>query len=454
VITTLEQLHAGLPAGTRRLKLACGLTEFPREIFDLADTLEVLDLSGNALSSLPEDLPRLSKLRIIFCSDNQFTELPDVLGQCGQLSMVGFKANRIRKVPGRSLPLALRWLILTDNQVESLPPEIGNCTRLQKLMLAGNQLRALPVELSACTRLELLRLAANRLSELPAWLPSLPRLSWLAYAGNPFSDALETTALMHTPIAGIHWKDLELQHQLGEGASGVIYRAEHRTLGNGPQPVAVKLFKGAVTSDGLPHSEMAACITAGEHVNLISVLGKVKDHPVGVNGLVMELIDPQFTNLGGPPSLDSCTRDIYPVDTRFELATALRIAYGIASAARHLHTQGIMHGDLYAHNILHCGEGRALMGDFGAASFYASDNQKLAHSLQRLEVRAFGCLLEELIERCDAPESVQGVMEGLMDLENRCSSEETEDRPLFEEIVCILSVLKDSHQDATTSTRL
>jgi hypothetical protein len=454
VITTLEQLQAELPAGTQRLKIACGLTEFPREIFDLADTLEILDLSGNALSSLPDDLPRLSKLRIIFCSDNQFTELPEVLGQCEQLSMIGFKANRIRKVSGRSLPVALRWLILTDNQVESLPPEIGNCIRLQKLMLAGNQLRALPVELSACSRLELLRLAANQLSELPAWLPALPRLSWLAYAGNPFSDALETTALMHTPIADIDWKDLELQHQLGEGASGVIYRAEHRSLSDVPHPVAVKLFKGAVTSDGLPHSEMAACITAGEHANLISVLGKVKDHPEDASGLVMELIDPLFTNLGGPPSLASCTRDIYPVNTRFELASALRIAYGIASAARHLHAQGIMHGDLYAHNILHCGEGRALMGDFGAASFYASDNQNLAHSLQRLEVRAFACLLDELIERCDAPEATRGVMEALVDLKNRCLSEETEDRPLFEEIVCILSVLKDSHRDAAASTHL
>jgi hypothetical protein len=454
VITTLEQLRAGLPAGTQRLKLACGLTEFPREIFDLADTLEILDLSGNALSSLPEDLPRLSKLRIIFCSDNQFTELPEVLGQCAQLSMVGFKANRIRKVSGRSLPPALRWLILTDNQIEALPPEIGNCTRLQKLMLAGNQLRALPVELAACSRLELLRLAANQLSELPAWLPSLPRLSWLAYAGNPFSDALETKALTQVPVTDIHWGDMDLQHQLGEGASGVIYRAEHRNIGEVPQPVAVKLFKGAVTSDGLPHCEMAACITAGEHPNLISVLGKVKGHPAGANGLVMELIDPRFTNLGGPPSLASCTRDIYTLDTRFSLASALGIAYGIASAARHLHAQGIMHGDLYAHNILHCGEGRALMGDFGAASFYASDNHKLAHSLQRLEVRAFGCLLEELIERCDVPESAQGVMEALVDLQKGCASEEFDDRPLFEEIVSILSVLKDSHQEAATSTRI
>jgi len=49
-LNTLEDLRAGKLAGSRRLKLACGLTEFPREIFDLADTLEILDLSGNALN--------------------------------------------------------------------------------------------------------------------------------------------------------------------------------------------------------------------------------------------------------------------------------------------------------------------------------------------------------------------------------------------------------------------
>ena len=52
-LNTLEDLHAGKLAGSRRLKLACGLTEFPREIFDLAETLEILDLSGNALNWNP-----------------------------------------------------------------------------------------------------------------------------------------------------------------------------------------------------------------------------------------------------------------------------------------------------------------------------------------------------------------------------------------------------------------
>ncbi|SOE93113.1 Leucine rich repeat-containing protein [Burkholderia sp. D7] len=453
--STLEQLRAGQLAGTQRLALACGLTEFPREIFDLSDTLEILDLSGNALSSLPDDLPRLTNLHTIFCSNNQFTELPEILGQCTQLSMVGFKANRIRKVSGASLPPKLRWLILTDNQVETLPPEIGNCTRLQKLMLAGNQLRTLPVELAACSRLELIRLAANRLVELPVWVASLPRLSWLAYAGNPFNERLEADAMTDTPVADIPWRALDLQHRLGEGASGVIHRAEHRAaypaISDDARPVAVKLFKGAVTSDGLPHCEMAACIAAGAHPNLIPVLGKVKDHPTGVHGLVMELIAPQLRNLAGPPSLASCTRDIYDLDTRFDLASALSVAQGIASAAWHLHEQGIMHGDLYAHNILHGGQGHALMGDFGAASFYAADDQALAPALQRLEVRAFGCLLEELIERCNVQASAQSSMAMLTSLKDSCLSEQAGDRPLFGEIVNTLSALRDSHLNEPTS---
>lgn len=450
--TTLEQLRAGQLAGTRRLKLACGLSEFPREIFELADTLEILDLSGNALSTLPDDLPRLSKLRIIFASDNPFTELPEVLGQCSQLSMVGFKANRIRKVSGQSLPPLLRWLILTDNEIEALPPEIGTCTQLQKLMLAGNRLRSLPEELAACSRLELLRLAANQLGGLPAWLLRLPRLSWLAFAGNPFSEALETAALTDAPIANVRWDELKLEQQLGEGASGVIYRAallaRHDDAG---RPVAVKLFKGAVTSDGLPDCEMAACIRAGDHPNLIPVVGKVKAHPLGAHGLVMELIDPQFTNLAGPPSLESCTRDVYGADTRFESASVLRMAYGMASAACHLHRQGVMHGDLYAHNILHCGQGRALLGDFGAASFYATDDQDFCSALHRLEVRAYGCLLEELIDRCDWLDADASIAAQLVALKENCLSEDIGSRPLFDEIASFLRQLTGAGDQDTAA---
>ena len=439
---TLEQLRNGELAGIQRLQLRCGLTEFPREIFDLADSLEILDLSGNQLHALPDDLPRLHKLRVIFCSDNPFTELPEVLGQCQQLSMIGFKANRIEHVSPKALPPLLRWLILTDNALTELPAELGQCAHMQKLMLAGNQLRSLPAELANCTRLELLRISANQLTELPEWLLQMPRLTWLAFAGNPFTHALEAQALAHAPTPPIAWSNLQLQHQLGEGASGVIHQAALHTE-QGEKAVAVKLFKGAVTSDGLPDCEMAACMQAGAHPNLVSAMGRVSDHPQQVQALVMPLIAPDFGNLAGPPSLESCTRDVYPTGKRFDWPTALRIAYGVASAALHLNTRGILHGDLYAHNILHTTEGDALLSDFGAAAFFDVNDAALAQGLEKLEVRALGYLLEELAAHCHTEQHGRPKLEAVAHLAQRCMGNEPTMRPSLAQVCIELDTLND-----------
>lgn len=435
---TLSSLRAGELAGIKRLDLSCGLTEFPREIFDLADSLEILNLSGNTLSSLPDDLPRLHKLRVIFCSDNRFTRVPEVLGRCRNLEMAGFKANQINELPAEALPEKLRWLILTDNCLREIPAQLGSCTRLQKLMLAGNQLERLPDELAACSRLELLRIAANRFAHLPDWLFTMPRLAWLAFSGNPCSDSSEAAAMSGQRIAHVDWHALELQHKLGEGASGVIYRAHHQA---GNSPVAVKMFKGALTSDGLPRSEKAACIAAGAHPGLIPVVGRISAHPEETPGLVMSLVDPSFRNLAGPPSLESCTRDIYPAELRFTLATVLNIARGIASVAEHLHARGIMHGDLYAHNILWNDQGDCLLGDFGAASFLPQQDAKQATALQRIEVRAYACLLEELLDRCDSLPEAAATVAAMRALQRRCDSAKVGERPLFAEIRCKLAGL-------------
>ena len=79
----------------------------------------------------------------------------------------------------------------------------------------------------------------------------------------------------------------------------------------------------------------------------------------------------------------------------------LRLAADIGSAAAHLHGRGLLHGDLYAHNILRDGvTGAAVLSDFGAASFLP---RGAAAALTRLDVRAWGLLLGELIERCTMP---------------------------------------------------
>jgi len=403
---TLDRLRAGALAGTTRLDLrGCGLTLLPPEVFHLADTLEVLDLSGNALTDLPEALSALPRLQVLFASDNRFTTLPAVLGRCPALQMVGFKANQIHTVPAAALPAGLRWLILTDNQVAQLPDQLGHCGQLQKLMLAGNCLRRLPDSLARCQRLELVRLAANQFETaadaLPTGLLALPRLAWLAHAGNPFSAPLEQQAEAASPAPPIAWHQLQVQGLLGEGASGRIHAALWQGGAGTAQPVAVKLFKGAVTSDGLPHSEMAACMAAGAHPHLVGVLGRLTGHPEGTPGLVLQRIPPGHANLAGPPSLASCSRDVYAPGLRLAASAARAIASGMQSALAHLHRQGLAHGDLYAHNILADDQGQALLGDFGAASFLPVDDPLRRAALQRIDRRALAVLLAELAGLCN-----------------------------------------------------
>jgi len=398
---TLARLRRGELAGATRLALACGLEHFPPEIFTLADTLEVLDLSGNQLSELPADLARLHRLRILFCSDNRFTQLPPALGACAQLEMVGFKANQISEVPGAALPPALRWLILTDNRIAALPDAIGRCTRLQKLMLAGNRLRELPASLAHCTGLELLRISANDFEVLPPVLEHLPQLSWLAAGGNPWCAGAEAAAAAGAQAEAIAWDALSLGPLLGEGASGQIFAAQWQR-GDGLQDVAVKLFKGAVTSDGWPASERAASIAAGSQAQLIGLLGTVAGHPQGAQGIVMPRVAEGFRNLARPPSFASCTRDVYDADFAPSPQAAWRLAQGVAAAMAHLHARGVVHGDLYGHNILWDGaHGEALLGDFGAA--FVLPPAVDAAPLQARDVRAFGCLLGELMAHCAAP---------------------------------------------------
>ena len=426
---TLDALRRGDLAGARVLRLAGEPTEFPPEIFGLAETLEVLDLSGCGLTKLPDEIGRLKRLRVLFGSGNRFERLPPALGDCPALSQIGFRATGLREVPAEALPPALRWLTLTDNRIEHLPDAIGRRPHLQKLMLAGNRLRTLPASLEGARNLELLRLSANRFEALPAWLAGLPRLAWIAWAGNPLDGAATPS-----PVPRVPWNALDLGPCLGEGASGRIYRASWRTS-DGVQAVAVKLFKGRMTSDGLPEREMEACLAAGRHPHLTGALGRIEGHPEGEQGLVMPLIPEGWRVLAGPPSLESCSRDVYAPGRALPPTTGLRIAAGIARAAAHLHGRGVLHGDLYAHNTLWDGSaGEAVLSDFGAASRLPRGED--GRPWQRVETRAWGLLLGELLERCaEEPQDI----DGLRALERACCQADTQARPLMAEVVATLT---------------
>ncbi|MEZ8948314.1 MULTISPECIES: leucine-rich repeat-containing protein kinase family protein [unclassified Vibrio] len=392
---TLEQLKSGQLKGIKRLKLSEGLTEFPLEIIELADSLEILDLSGNQLSDLPAELSKLTNLRIIFASNNLFTHLPDVLGSLPKLEMVGFKTNQIKTVSEQSLPTQLRWLILTDNEIEALPSSLGERPRLQKLALAGNKIRVLPESMENLSNLELVRLSANQLTEFPEFLIKLPKLAWLAFAGNPFCK--HPSSLDSVPA--VSSQSYSLNQVLGQGASGVISHASWLNSDfDFPQEVAVKVFKGEVTSDGYPHDELEACLQAGHHNNLVKSIAQVEEQDY--LALVMELIPNSYYNLGLPPTLETCTRDTFPEGFELSIAQINSITEQMIDVFEHLHANKVSHGDLYAHNTLVNEQGQMIFGDFGAATIYGYLTEEHQQGIRRIEARALKYFIEDLLTIC------------------------------------------------------
>eukprot|EP00934_Nitzschia_sp_Nitz4_P006907 Nitzschia sp. Nitz4//scaffold344_size17659//260//1594//NITZ4_008807-RA/size17659-snap-gene-0.30-mRNA-1//1//CDS//3329548600//6897//frame0 len=350
-----------------------------------------LNLPNCELKELPRKLPTLCpNLSILFCPNNHFQELPEIVGQCPKLQMVSFKDNGMVKIHPDALQPHLRWLILTGNAIEAIPDTIGRCKKLQKLMLSGNHLTELPDTVDQLESLELVRLACNKLVDPPMKLLSLPNLKWVAFSGNPFlhTENHQPPKDFHLPVLD----DPKLEDTswpiLGKGASGII-----REVPFGDKSVAVKTFLGHLTSDGSPQDERQISVEMASlnDTALIQLLGQT---PHGA--LVMELLQ-GYKALAGPPSLDTCSRDIYPKDFSLPHSFAWEIAMNLLRVLFELHTViGICHGDFYGHNILLCmREHKVKLSDFGAAFFYdiGSEYGNLIHTV---ELRAYEVLVKEL----------------------------------------------------------
>jgi hypothetical protein len=396
-----------------------------------------------------------------------FTEVPVVIGRLPRLFMLSFKANKLERVPEGSIPKSVCWLILSDNRLAALPRCVGECVGMRKLLLAGNRLtnEGLPETMQNMRHLELVRLADNRLEKIPEWLLRHPKLAWLALAANPATEPFSAAARRRCldgsstdafDVPEVSWASLNVdpsQPPLGKGASGEVFASERGGVGGGV--AAVKVYKHAAkTSDGRPEDEMAASVLASRTgcdsiVRTLARFTREEEEEEGNTsyGLVMEFLDPKtWKVLGGPPSFDSVTRDVYAFGARRTFFEIVSLARCVAGAGAALHAAGVHHGDLYAHNVLFRpgqpgaqglfsqGQGpgpAAKLSDFGAAFFYPPGS-KLGAELERTEVRAFGVLLEEALSQHDGEaDEHEGVrVAALAALAARCVGERG-GRPTF-----------------------
>lgn len=474
----------------------------PSELSPPYQTVTKLDLSGVGLSELPANLPQaFPNLSILFLSHNRFAEMPAVIGQCPALRTVAFRSNHMTSIHPDALQPQLRWLILTDNAISHIPETIARCVHLQKLMLAGNRLTSMPeaAMVPHCRALELVRLASNRLAQPPTrLLRDLPNLKWIALGDNPFlQDTYQARAAEQGGgdvwwpegmawIHGLEWSstgDDKDQDILGRGAGGVtrkLYWPSRQTH------VAVKSFEPTtttglsttqsssssscagqdqemaarqsrtlrrMTSDGRPEHEailFCAASAATAHLDppaVVQVLGLTRrDDDNDSVMVVMEYLH-HFVALAQPPSMDTCTRDVY-TDSGWSvtLSQASSLVTRWLDALVALHAAGICHGDLYGHNVLvrkDAVDDRIVpsrLSDFGASFFYDAKSE-WGRCLQICELRAFGVLVQEVLRELVADPCGQ-----------EPTASDSELRQLLEQLAnkCLVEYVKDEEWEDYT----
>ncbi|PON86382.1 LRR domain containing protein [Trema orientale] len=146
-----------------------------------------LDLSNNNLQIIPESLiARLLNVVVLDVHSNQFRTLPNSIGCLSKLKVLNVSGNHIESLPKTIENCrSLEELNANFNQLSKLPDTIGfELTNLKKLSVNSNKLVFLPRSLSHLTSLRILDARLNCLRSLPEDLENLINLEILNVSQN------------------------------------------------------------------------------------------------------------------------------------------------------------------------------------------------------------------------------------------------------------------------------
>uniref|UniRef100_A0A8C6QE96 Leucine-rich repeat and calponin homology domain-containing protein 4 n=1 Tax=Nannospalax galili TaxID=1026970 RepID=A0A8C6QE96_NANGA len=159
-----------LNLSNRRLK------HFPRgaaRSYDLSDITQA-DLSRNRFPEVPEAACQLVSLEGLSLYHNCLRCLNPALGNLTALTYLNLSRNQLSSLPPYICQLPLRVLIVSNNKLGALPPDISTLGSLRQLDVSSNELQSLPVELCNLRSLRDLNVRRNQLSTLPDELGDLP----------------------------------------------------------------------------------------------------------------------------------------------------------------------------------------------------------------------------------------------------------------------------------------
>ena len=132
-----------------------------------------------------------NELRVTILSPeyHNLEELPPEIGQLSKLEHLDFSRNELKTIPPEIGQLIqLKSLDLRSNNLEMLPPEIGQLIQLKDLELHLNNLEELPPEIGQLSKLEYLTLWANELKTIPPEIGQLTQLETLVLSANDLEE--------------------------------------------------------------------------------------------------------------------------------------------------------------------------------------------------------------------------------------------------------------------------
>jgi len=111
--------------------------------------LNNLDVSGNAINMLPNEICNLTTLTMLNASHSMLTDIPKQMDQLVNLRHLVLQRNRLTVLPIEICRLTtLQQLDVSQNLITVLPKEIGQLTNLISLPLWGNKLDYIPKEIN------------------------------------------------------------------------------------------------------------------------------------------------------------------------------------------------------------------------------------------------------------------------------------------------------------------
>lgn len=152
------------------------------------ERVEYLDLSGQELTSVPDEMAQFVNLEHLDLSDNSITEINFDIVRLPHLEYLNLNFNpgvnmmAISNI-GDALPI-LRNLQLESCSIFMVSPEIAKLDSLNTLNLSNNTLKALPDELENLKQLKNLNVSDNLLQDV-IWLSNLWELEDLDISNNP-----------------------------------------------------------------------------------------------------------------------------------------------------------------------------------------------------------------------------------------------------------------------------